>query len=152
MLTTRCRLVARDDARADNVTRWYERLEGTMAQRVILLKTCDLDHDEENVEAADSVRFGVDGSEYEFDLCEMHAESVHNDLQALVSHARHIGGGRARVRRPQAAKPEHSDAKARSSSRTELGAVREWARANGHQVSDRGRIPARVMDAYSAAH
>ena len=28
--------------------------------------------------------------------------------------------------------------------------VREWARANGHQVSDRGRVPAEVMEAYRA--
>lgn len=31
-------------------------------------------------------------------------------------------------------------------------AIREWARANGYDVSDRGRIPADVMDAYSAAN
>ena len=30
--------------------------------------------------------------------------------------------------------------------------VREWARANGHEVSDRGRISKSVMQAYQAAN
>ncbi|WP_437440971.1 Lsr2 family DNA-binding protein [Rathayibacter oskolensis] len=30
--------------------------------------------------------------------------------------------------------------------------MREWANANGHQVSDRGRIPAEVQAAYQAAN
>ena len=36
--------------------------------------------------------------------------------------------------------------------REQAGAIRDWARKNGHQVSDRGRIPASVVDAYESAH
>ncbi|WP_345134066.1 Lsr2 family DNA-binding protein [Microbacterium laevaniformans] len=40
---------------------------------------------------------------------------------------------------------------ARKASGVDLAAVREWARANGHTVSERGRVPAAVLEAYAAA-
>lgn len=117
-----------------------------MAQTVIVLKTCDLVHDEDNVEATDSVRFGFDGYDYELDLCSLHSTEVRHQLQELASHSRRtasLGRGRRRT--------GASDRAGRQGGRESLAAVRTWARSNGFEVSDRGRLPRNVIDAYRAA-
>jgi nucleoid-associated protein Lsr2 len=111
--------------------------------------TCDLEDGE--VTASDSISFTYGGKTYTLDLCPRHIEEVKNTLEGYA-HAGHsaargvrgrrraAAGGRARSTRPAAA--------ARGESQAE---IRQWARAQGYAVGDRGRIPGEVRAAYEAA-
>lgn len=107
-----------------------------MAQRVEVVLIDDLD----GGPAAETVTFAVDGVSYEIDLSEKNARQLRDDFASWTGHARRSGSGRSTRRRGGAAK------------RNDLAAVREWARANGHTVSDRGRISAEIQAAYDKAH
>lgn len=114
-----------------------------MAQKVQVILVDDVD----GGEADETVTFSLDGVNYEIDLSEGNAESLRESLAEWVGHARRVGGragGRAR---------SGGRAKAASaSSKTDLYQVRSWARDNGYQVSDRGRVSSEVLAAYEAAH
>jgi len=100
--------------------------------------------DKDGGSAAETVTFALDGVSYEIDLSEKNARKLRADLADWTSHARKTGGPRGSARRRSSG--------GGSAKRTDLSAVREWARANGHQVSDRGRISAEVQAAYDKAH
>jgi hypothetical protein len=117
-----------------------------MAQKVQVVLTCDLD--EEEVPAADTVSFGVDGATYAFELCERHLEEFNETMQAYIAVARPADGPRRR-RSPSSA-PNRS-ARSSSSVASTPSNIRTWARDNGYEVSDRGRIPAEVRAAFEAA-
>ena len=122
----------------------------TVAQKVQVLLTCDLDEDD--IEAVETVRFGNDGSTYEIEMCQQHLDEYHNWMQEYVAAARRIGGaarGRPRLVGNAGTKLRRSPA---AGGKEDLGAVREWARGNGFQISARGRIPATVREAYQGAH
>ena len=107
-----------------------------MAQRVEVILVDDVD----GSSAVETVTFALDGVSYEIDLSEKNARKLRDDLSQWTGHARRSGGRRSTGgRRP-------------TGKRTDLGAVREWARDNGHTVSDRGRISAEVQAAYDKAH
>jgi hypothetical protein len=112
-----------------------------VAQKVETRLVDDLD----GSEAAETVRFGLEGRQYEIDLSQHNAARLREGLADFVASARRAGGG-ARAGRPSSA----GVARASSASRERGAAVREWARANGLQVSDRGRISAEVLKAYDA--
>lgn len=111
-----------------------------MAQKVQVILVDDLD----GGEAEESVSFSLDGVSYEIDLSAENAEALREAIAPWVGHARKVGGrGRARAT---------NGARGRASAKTDLGDVRAWARENGYQVSDRGRVSAEVMSAYEGAH
>ena len=111
-----------------------------MAQRVKIILEDDLD----GSTADETVTFGLDGVTYEIDLSESNADKLRDDLASWIGHARRSGGRRATgVKRA---------APGSTRTRSDLGAIREWARAHGHQVSDRGRISAEVQEAYDKAN
>lgn len=120
-----------------------------MAQKVQVLLVCDL-HDDE-VEGTETVAFGLDGSGYEIDVCDAHAGELRDAFAPFVGAARRAG-------RPQAGSGARRGGRssARSggagSDRERVQAIREWARQNGHQVSERGRLSSTVIEAYEAAH
>ncbi|WP_412177047.1 histone-like nucleoid-structuring protein Lsr2 [Microbacterium testaceum] len=90
------------------------------------------------------ITFSVEGRAYEIDLSDRNADKFYSAIAPFVDAARSVSrGGGAASRRPRGA---------RRSSDVDLGAVREWARANGHTVSDRGRVPATILDAYAEAN
>lgn len=86
--------------------------------------------------AEETVEFSIDGVNYEIDLSTKNAEKMRKDLNLWVSSARRVTG-RFKGRRP-----------INSSRRTDLAAVREWAKSNGYKVSSRGRIPSDVVAAF----
>ena len=92
-----------------------------------------------------TVTFGLDGATYEIDLSAGHAAALRADLATWVNHARetHPPKATSKTRRPLP-----GTAVGGGDSTT----IREWARANGHTVSDRGRLPTAVRQAYRAAH
>jgi nucleoid-associated protein Lsr2 len=112
-----------------------------MAQRVQIVLEDDLD----GGVAAETVTFGLDGVSYEIDLSDKNAGKLRDGLATWIGHARRSGGRRTTVRRA-------GSGSSSAASRRDLSAVRAWARANGHQVSDRGRVSAAVQAAYDKAH
>ncbi|HET6258783.1 Lsr2 family protein [Pseudonocardia sp.] len=101
----------------------------------------DLDGDA----ADETVEFGVDGKNYEIDLSKDNAEKLRDALAAFVAAARRSGGGGGRRRGNSAAS---APVRRPSIDREQNQAIRDWARKRGMKVSDRGRIPAEVLDAY----
>ncbi len=108
-----------------------------MAQRVQVLLVDDVDQGV----ADETISFGLDGVSYEIDLSSENAEKLREAFSAWTGHARRAGGRRAVGRRPVAA-----------GRRQDLNAIREWGRANGYKVSDRGRVSGELQDAYDKAH
>ena len=109
-----------------------------MAQRVEYKLVDDVD----GTTAVETVSFSLDGVSYEIDLTAANAKKLRNDLATWVGHARRSGGRKSSRKAGAAAGPRRGD----------LSAVRDWARKNGHQVSDRGRISAGILAAYDKAH
>ena len=91
-------------------------------------------------EAAESVTFSLDGKSYEIDLSEKHAAALRDAFAPFVSSARRAGGS------VSASRPRMSARAGRP--REETTAIREWATANGLEVSARGRISSTVLEAY----
>lgn len=109
-----------------------------MAQRVNVVLVDDLDGDE----AAETVSFALDGVDYEIDLNEGNAEALRQALGRYIDAGRRVGG-----RRRKGAKVA-----AGGNSGPSAADIREWARANGWDVPERGRVSAEVREAYAAAH
>ena len=106
-----------------------------MAQKITVALEDDLD----GGPADQTVRFGLDGADYEIDLSISNATAFRERLAPYTARARKAGRGpRSRP--------------ARSAPRRERsGDIRAWARKQGITVSDRGRIPASVIEQYQAA-
>jgi hypothetical protein len=117
-----------------------------MARKVQVILSDDLD---ENLPADETVSFSLDGTSYEIDLAEKNAKELRDVFSRYVSAARKVGRG-------SRSSGGGGTGRGRSSGgrmdREQAGAIRDWARKNGHNVSDRGRIPASVVEAYEAAH
>ena len=114
---------------------------------------CDL-HDDE-VEGTETVAFGLDGSSYEIDVCDEHAGELRDAFAPYVGGARRAGRGAAPAQRRARSSSGGGGGKATSGGngdRQRVQEIREWARSNGHQVSERGRLSAAVVSAYEAAH
>lgn len=118
-----------------------------MAQKVQVLLVCDL-HDDE-VEGVETVAFGLDGSSYEIDACEEHAAALRDAFAPYVGSARRAGRSAAA---PAQRKPRGAAASTGGAGKERVQEIREWARANGHTVSERGRLSGAVVSAYEAAH
>lgn len=93
-------------------------------------------------EAAETVVFSVAGRDYEIDLSEVHAQQLREAIGPFVKAGRRLSGGRGRGGTTPA------PAVSRGRGRDQTAGIREWARANGFEVSSRGRIPAAVRNAY----
>ena len=106
-----------------------------MAQRVTVALEDDLD----GGPATQTVRFGFEGTDYEIDLSNKNASSFRKQLAPYIDHARKAG--RAQSRR----------AGRTAASRQRSGDIRAWAKDQGLAVSERGRIPASVVEQYHAA-
>lgn len=110
-----------------------------MAQRVHIVLEDDID----GSEATETVSFGLDGTNYEMDLNAEHAAELREALAPYIGQARKASARRGRPR------GRSSAASARKHAPRE---VRDWARAHGYEVTDRGRIPAEIQEAFDAAH
>ncbi|WP_131747847.1 Lsr2 family protein [Frankia sp. Cppng1_Ct_nod] len=113
-----------------------------MAQKTIVSLIDDLD----GHEADETVRFGLDGASYEIDLSEKNATKLRESLAPFVGAARRSGG------RATAARRGPRGASRRTGGTDRTADIREWARANGYTVSDRGRIASNIVEAYDKAH
>jgi hypothetical protein len=111
-----------------------------MAKQVITLLTDDLD----GSEADRTIEFGLDGVNYTIDLSDKNVGKLRKALDpylAVASRTGRAGAESRSVARRKAAAPARVG-------REQNQAIREWATKNGHEVSDRGRIPSAVVEAY----
>ena len=117
-----------------------------MAQKVNVVLVDDIDGND----AVETVTFALDGVEYEIDLSEENANKLRESLGVYIGHGRRTGG-----RRRSGGGQGEQKSRSRGGSASDgpsASEIREWARANGHTVPDRGRVSAEVREAYAAAH
>jgi hypothetical protein len=113
-----------------------------VAQKIQTLFIDDID----GSEAEGTVRFALDGAEYEIDLNAKHADELRKALSRYVDAARRSGGNTAR-------RPARNGGGSRRSAASGLNTneVREWAKSQGFEVKDRGRVPAELVVRFKAA-
>jgi len=114
-----------------------------MARKVQVLLVDDVD----GSTADETVAFGLDGANYEIDLSTSNASAFRDALAKFVAAARKSG-------RPGTAKSAKATTTAKpspSADRAQNQAIRDWAKRNGLQVNERGRIPADIIEKYHAA-
>lgn len=110
-----------------------------MAKQIIHKLIDDLD----GGEADETVKFSLDGVQYEVDLSKKNAEKLREDFAPYVAAGVKVGrggvvvGGRAARGRGGAA-----------ADREQNKAIRAWAKKEGRNISDRGRIPQEIVDEY----
>jgi hypothetical protein len=110
-----------------------------MSQRVNVVLIDDLD----DSEASETVRFGLDGADYEIDLSDDNAAKLREALALYIGHARRTGG-RRRAGATTAATSRDSDGPSAAE-------IRAWARENGWDVPERGRVSTEVREAFFAS-
>lgn len=110
-----------------------------MAQQVITTLIDDLT----GGEADETLTFGLDGKTYEIDLNVKNAEKLRKVLAQYVDAGRKVGG------KSSAGSRGRGTAK---SSGEDTAAIRTWAKENGYEVNDRGRVPATIREAYVKAN
>lgn len=94
-------------------------------------------------DADETVEFGLDGIIYRIDLSAEHAAELRGTLARYIAHGQRVGRATGKHPRP---------ANGARLPRAQTQAIRDWATANGYRLSERGRIPRDVLDAYKAAH
>jgi uncharacterized membrane protein len=109
-----------------------------VAQKIQTLFIDDID----GSEAEGTVRFALDGAEYEIDLNAKHAEALRKALSRYVEAARRSGGASRKTARA---------GRRAAASGLNTTEVREWAKAQGIEVKDRGRVPAELVVRFRAA-
>ena len=112
-----------------------------MAKKVQTILVSDLSGDEVT-DGGETIEFSYRGTDYSIDLTEKEAKGFDKAVARYLDRASRRTGQRRSMK--------SSGTGGRSKQHPVR--VREWARANGHQVSDRGRVPQVIQDAYDAAH
>ncbi len=115
-----------------------------MAKRVNVVLEDDID----KTEPAETVTFALDGVQYEIDLSQENADRLREAVALYIAHGRRAGGRR----RGGSGGGGRSTSTAKSSGGPAAAEIRAWARDNGFDVPDRGRISAEVREAYAAAN
>jgi hypothetical protein len=110
-----------------------------VAKQVVVTIVDDYDGESK---ADETVQFSIDGVSYEMDLSVLNAGKLRGILEPWSAKARKIGRT-ARARGAAKNRP--------AANREQTVAIREWAKANGHNVSSRGRISADIIEAYNKA-
>jgi hypothetical protein len=111
--------------------------EGTLARKIHVQLIDDISGEN----AQETLRFSLDGAEYEIDLAEENAVELRAALAPFTAHGRRIRGASG-----------NRSASATPTSRQETQKIREWAMANGYNPSSRGRVSQDIREAYDHAH
>jgi hypothetical protein len=116
-------------------------LRSVMAKQVITVLTDDID----GGDADRTIEFGLDGVNYTIDLSEKNAGKLRKALDPYLSAGSRIGrtNGNGRIAARASVAPSRSN-------RDQNQAIRQWAGKNGYEVSERGRIPSSVVEAFHA--
>jgi hypothetical protein len=111
-----------------------------VAQKIEVLLLCDLD--DGDVGAEETLHFSLGNASYEVDVCGKHAQQLRGGLEPFAAHARKASPASSNRRRPART----------AAGRDQTAGIRSWAKDQGIQVNNRGRIPASVVKEYKAAH
>ena len=120
-----------------------------MAERVVRQLIDDLDGSEIPNGGGERIEFSLRGVEYQIDLSAGNIAKLDKALKPYIEAAVKVRGGRARRTVKSISVNGNGSG---SGSKEQLSAIRKWARKNGYEVSDRGRIKAEVLEAFEAAH
>ena len=104
-----------------------------MSSKVVVLLEDDLD----GGKADETIEFGIDGTTYAIDLNDQNAKKLRSALEGYISKARKVSGKRSGGRKVSIG--------------VDLKAVRAWAKSNGVEISDRGRVSQNVLEQYRSA-
>lgn len=118
-----------------------------MAQKTIVTLVDDLTGEE--AQDISTVEFSLDGVLYQLDLTDTNGETLRGALSPYIAAGRKIGGRR---RGPRPSHVRKNNGRASGYTRATFKAIRAWAKTNGYPVSDRGRIPLEVMQAWQRTH
>lgn len=113
-----------------------------MARKIVHQLVDDLDGTVLEVGEGDTVTFSLDGIAYEIDLTDANASALRESLAPYISAGRRVSASHS---------ASTSGRKRRRSGQQDYAAVRAWAKENGYAISERGRGPASVLEAYNAA-
>ncbi len=113
-----------------------------MAEKVIRVLVDDLD----GGEADETVKFGLDGINYEIDLSKEHAASLRAALASYIASGRRIGRSTTSGRTGTSSRGRGPATTDREQNR----AIREWAKRKGLKISERGRIAQEIVEQYHA--
>jgi len=117
-----------------------------MARRIVHQLVDDIDGSVLEVGEGETVHFSLNGASYEIDLNAAHVEELRKAFEPYISAGRRAGSSGS------SGSARGSAARKRPARNPEVAAIRAWANSNGYSLSERGRIPAPVVEAYNAAH
>ncbi len=112
-----------------------------MAIKTVLID----DFDGTPLSGGSTTTFSLNGTQYEIDLAPENVEKLKDALAPFIKAARRVGAA-------QKSSPRTRGAGRHSNGSNDVSAIREWAKANGYALGDRGRIPAEIQAAYAAAN
>jgi len=116
-----------------------------MARRIVHQLVDDIDGTVLEVGEGETIHFSLNGTSWEIDLNTDHAAELRQALEPYIAAGRRAGSSGA-------AAPRSGSSRKRPARNPEVAAIRAWANDNGYTLSERGRIPAPVIEAYNAAH
>ncbi|OZF25772.1 hypothetical protein CH296_27105 [Rhodococcus sp. 14-2496-1d] len=122
-----------------------------MAKRVTTQLVDDIDGSVIDDESGETIEFAVNGVEYVIDLKAKNANEFHRKLGYYIEHSTRVGG-RKRKPSPSGATTPAKAGSSATRDPAQTRAIRQWAADEGYEISDRGRIPAAMEEAYNAAH
>lgn len=118
-----------------------------MARKTTIVLEDDLSGEVLEEGRGETVSFALEGQSYEIDLSGDNATQLRADLRRYVDAARKTSAPRGSTSGRRTAGSGST-----APGRRDTGEIRTWARENGHEVSERGRISSSVIEAYDAAH
>jgi hypothetical protein len=107
--------------------------------------TTEYTDDIDGSNAAGTITFGFDGANYEIDLSKANARAFEKAIKPYVDAGRKVRASRGKASTKAAGR-------SRVNAKHDLPSIRSWAKTNGYDVSDRGRVSAAVLEAFHAAH
>jgi hypothetical protein len=127
-----------------------------MARRIVHQLVDDLDGTVLEIGSGETVLFSLDGVAYEIDLTDENAAAFRDALSPYIAAGRSVStratSSRAGSSRASSARTSGGTRTQRRSGQRDYAPVRAWAAENGYSLSERGRVPAVVLEAYDAAH
>lgn len=121
---------------------------GLMVQKYKVYFEDDMTHEEFGEGDGESIRFSIDGQNRVIDLSRQNAEKLRKAIQPFLAASRPFESTRDKT---AAARGRVSGRVTSMDEEKERALIREWAKANGKRVSDRGRISADVVEEYQKA-
>jgi hypothetical protein len=117
-----------------------------MGKRIVEMLFDDLTGEESD--KVETITYALDGTSYEVELNPTNADKFRELFQDYIAVSRKVGGSGSTGGRSS----RRTNITGRTGNKEELANIRAWLRENGHEVSDRGRIKAELVELYHAAH